>query len=164
MRLYMVRHAQPLTGDDASPLSPGGQRQADQLAALFPQFALAPKRVAILTTKFRRARQTAERIGQGLGLEPDRVVGLPDTALPPGDNFLRQFLVQHVREHAAEGWDAILLVGHGPYFRILFDWFLGPGTRGPEPRARLHRLPGGKRRDSGRLAAPLGDGPAADDV
>src|SRR5262245_55299034 len=103
MQLYLMRHAQPLTGDDASLLSPGGERQADQLATVFTQFALPPGRIAVLTTKFPRARQTAERICRGLGLEPDRVISLPDMALPPGDNFLRQFLVHHIRKQAGEG-------------------------------------------------------------
>lgn len=133
MRLYLLRHAQPLTGDEASPLSPGGERQAAQLAALFSQFSLPPERIALLTTKRPRARQTAERICQELGLEPDRAVSLPDVALPPGDNFLRQFLVHHVQKQVAEGRDEALLVGHGPYFRLLFDWFLGPGQEVPSP-------------------------------
>ena len=67
MPLYLMRHAQRLTGGDASILPPGGKLQANQLAALFPQFALRPEWVAILRTKFPRARQTAEGICRGLG-------------------------------------------------------------------------------------------------
>jgi phosphohistidine phosphatase SixA len=133
MRLYLMRHAQPLTLDDTSLLSPGGERQADQLAAMLSQFSLPPGRIAILTTKPSRLRQTAERICQGLGLERDRVVGLPDMALPPEDNFIRQFLVHHIRKQAAEGRDVVLLVGHAPDFPLLFDWFLGPGHQAPSP-------------------------------
>jgi len=133
MRLYLMRHAQPQTLDDTSALSPGGERQADQLASLFVHLSLPPEQIAILCTKFPRASQTAERIGQGLGLESDRVVVLPDVSLPPDENFLRTFLVHHIRKQVTDGRDVVLLVGHAPYFPLLFTWFLGSGQAAPSP-------------------------------
>jgi phosphohistidine phosphatase SixA len=127
-----MRHAQPQTLDDTSGLSVGGERQADQLASLFVHLSLPPERIAILCTKFPRARQTAERIGQGLDLELGQVIVLPDVS-SPGESFLRQFLVYHIRNQATEGRDVVLLVGHAPYFPLLFTWFLGPGQAAPSP-------------------------------
>lgn len=134
MRLYLMRHAQPNTSDEDSVLSPGGERQADQLAALLLQLSLPPERLTILTTRYARTRQTAERICQGLGMEPDQVVILPDNTLPPGNEFLRKFLLYHIRKQVDEGRDIILLVGHAPYFQLLYDWFLsGPDQLAPSP-------------------------------
>ena len=134
MQFYLMRHAQPNTSDEDSGLSPGGERQADQIAALLLKFSLPPERIAILTTKYARTRQTAERICQGLSLKPDRVVILPDNNLLPRDEFLRAFLLHHIQKHVDEGRDIILLVGHAPYFRLLFNWFLsGPDQQSPSP-------------------------------
>lgn len=129
MQLYLMRHAQPLTQEETSGLSPGGERQAEELAALLLQLSLPPERFAILTTRFPRTRQTAELICQGLGLKPDRVVSLPEITLPPGDEFLRRFLLHHIQRQVDEGRDVLLLVGHHPYFRLLFNWFLSAPDR-----------------------------------
>lgn len=72
MHLHVVRHAKAEPdspdGDAGRPLRPRGRRQAEALGTFFAGEDPAP--TVVLSSPYRRARETAERVWAALGLEP----------------------------------------------------------------------------------------------
>jgi phosphohistidine phosphatase len=104
MRVYLVRHAEAEPGtpdDEQRALTPAGKEQARQLADRLAADGVEPD--AILTSPLRRARQTAEALGDRLGVRPEA-----DDRLRPGATAAR------VREVVDGRGDAIVVVGHQP--------------------------------------------------
>lgn len=111
MRVYIVRHgkAQPdsATGlDEDRELKGRGRRQADWLARRLSTDDDAP--TLILSSRFARARQTAEPIADACGCELEFV---PDLECGHGPDDVIS-LVESAVDAARH--DAIALVGHNP--------------------------------------------------
>ena len=120
IEIYLLRHADAgdparWEGDDAErPLSGKGLRQAGRLAAMLRGLGWRPD--AILTSPKRRAAETAEIIGQALGLAP-RVDGRLGTGF--GAAELAELLA---RDSAGR---RLLLVGHDPDLSDLASVLVG---------------------------------------
>ena len=120
MDIWLLRHAsaeeRSATGRDADrELTPDGLRRAERvgrgLAALEPGIEI------VLTSPFRRARQTAEAAARALGLE-ERLS--PTRALEPQsdpDDILEEL--------SASGNGCVLLVGHEPHLGELLGRLVG---------------------------------------
>jgi phosphohistidine phosphatase SixA len=111
--VVLVRHAEKAdapAGDVA--LSPTGQARAEELA-----IALAEARLdTIITTQFRRTRDTAAPLSRGLNLIPLVVQAGPDTA-------------SHARAVAAAvraGGSSVLVVGHSNTVPAIITALGGP--------------------------------------
>ncbi len=82
-RLYLVRHGQPEPAGDDPGLTAAGRAQAEAVAAL-----LAPKGpLPILTSPFRRARETAAPLARIWGLSPQTDPRIGELPLPPDSPF-----------------------------------------------------------------------------
>lgn len=111
MKLFFLRHgpAEPKddwAGDDEErPLSATGELLVAEVAATLARQHVAPD--VILTSPYRRARQTAQIVAERLGMS-DRVK--VDPRLMPGFG-LRQLgrILNDYPDH-----ESLLLVGHGP--------------------------------------------------
>jgi broad specificity phosphatase PhoE len=124
MRLYLMRHGQPSTLAENSLLSPVGEQQIRQIAALFSQLGLDLEKVAVLTTPFPRTQQGGELIGQGLGISKDHVIKIPKP-LSSNEPFCRAHLLHHIRKPLEENRDTVIFVGHAHYFPLLIPYFTG---------------------------------------
>ncbi len=79
-RLYLVRHAKSLASDDADPgLSDTGRAQAEALAATLASKGPLP----ILTSPYRRARDTAAPLARLWGVAPHTEPRVGELPLPP---------------------------------------------------------------------------------
>jgi broad specificity phosphatase PhoE len=98
--IYLVRHAEPLQGaGDDPPLSPDGKKRAAELGEKLKTAGLG----ALITSTFRRTKETAEPAGRRYGL-------------PPHEIGFEKGLDAHIQEVAAAGTGGygggILVVGH----------------------------------------------------
>ena len=107
MDLWLLRHA---TAEDAAPsgrdadrkLTPEGAARASAVAGGLVK--MAPGIEAILSSPYRRAKETAEPAGEAL-----RVATTETRALEPGHSP-----AEVLKELAAASWETVLLVGHEP--------------------------------------------------
>jgi len=124
MRLYLMRHAQPLTLNENSLLSSIGEDQVNQVVVLLSQLCLDLEQVTVLTTKSPRAQQTGEIISHGLAISSDHVTQIPNV-IGSGDAFHLAYLLYHIRKQTEKGRDEVIFVGHAPYFPLLIKHFTG---------------------------------------
>lgn len=105
VRVYLCRHAhaEPGSPDELRTLTMEGRARATAMGEELR--AARPRPTILLTSPVRRARETAERIGDGLGLEP-----LIDTRLAPGATLTSL----QAAVLAADGHGAVVAVGHQP--------------------------------------------------
>lgn len=117
MRLYLFRHAPAIdrddwTGDDAErPLTADGERVANKMLKNLRTLIKADE---ILTSPWRRARQTAEIAAERLSLplrEADWLAGGTTDA-------------EDICEHLTDSAD-VLLIGHEPDFGQLIGYLTG---------------------------------------
>jgi phosphohistidine phosphatase len=103
MRLVLVRHAEAAPGepDEDRSLTPRGREQSRELAARLAREGVHPD--ALLTSPLRRARETAELLGEALGVVPE-----PDGRLAPGATG------GGVRAAVAGRGETVVVVGHQP--------------------------------------------------
>jgi phosphohistidine phosphatase len=103
MRLIIVRHAEAGPGepDEQRALTPHGHDQARALGARLADDGVRAD--AILTSPLRRARETAERLGEALGVAAE-----PNRRLAPGAT------VEDVREAISGRGETVVVVGHQP--------------------------------------------------
>jgi phosphohistidine phosphatase SixA len=117
--LYLLRHAhagdpEGWTGDDdLRPLSEKGRRQARRLAEALAGWAEAPD--LLITSPRLRARETAEPIGEALGVE---VVEDPRLASPFDADGAAGIVAAHRAERPC-------LVGHDPDLSSVLGELLG---------------------------------------
>ena len=118
MKLYILRHGiavergTPGFKTDAErPLTPKGKRQLRQIAAAMKNLKVHFD--LVLSSPFRRARQTAEMVAQWLGLK--QRLAFSDELMPDGDP---KALIQQLNE-LKPAPENILLVGHEPYLSQL---------------------------------------------
>ena len=122
MDIWLLRHAVAeevsSTGRDADrALTADGLRRAEKVARGLA--ALEPTIDLVLTSPYRRARQTAEPVARALGLERS----LRETrALEPGRD--PREILDEVRAEEAEG---VLLVGHEPHLGALLGILAAEG-------------------------------------
>ena len=114
MEIWLLRHAAAderasSGGDEDRALTPEGARQAKAVAQGLA--ALEPKIDLILTSPYRRARETAEAVARTLGLEEKL---RESRALEPGRDPSGI-----LEELETEEGAAVLLVGHQPYLGAL---------------------------------------------
>lgn len=124
-QLYVLRHGlavahgTPEYEDDERPLTPKGRKRMKEQIRGFKALDVMPDR--LLSSPLPRARETAEIVAKGLGIE-DRLE-----------------LVNELRPHASSAsirrWldvlpgDSVMIVGHNPAFSELMSVLpLGPGT------------------------------------
>ena len=114
MEIWLLRHAMAEetseSGRDADRrLTPDGEKRARAVAAALA--SLEPAIALVLTSPYRRARQTADPAARELGLERR----LRETrALEPGRD--PQEVLEEIREEEVSG---VLLVGHEPHLGAL---------------------------------------------
>lgn len=122
MDIWLLRHAVAedvsSTGTDADrALTPEGLRRAERVARGLA--ALEPSIELVLSSPYRRARQTAEPAAQALGLGRS----LRETrALEPGRD--PREILEEVRAEEAAG---VLLVGHEPHLGVLLGILVAEG-------------------------------------
>lgn len=123
MKLYLMRHAEPIPGDreDASRgLTPEGQRQAREMGA-FLQRQIGTVQI-IITSPFTRAAETAQIVGKVLGcghIEATRLLR-PET-VSTADMYGEISRIAQQAEH-------VLVVGHHPSLNDLITWLCGAQT------------------------------------
>ena len=137
MKVYLVRHAEAVAGDEAGSdhdrwLSARGREQARVLARLLREQGVAPD--AVLASPLPRAVQTAELVADGVGY-----VGVIEVlpALAPG---------AHPRVAADEltsRGDAVVVVGHEPTISALGAFLLGRPSFPPFRTAQACAVEGG---------------------
>ncbi|MGZ8694817.1 MAG: SixA phosphatase family protein [Gaiellaceae bacterium] len=103
MLLLLVRHAEAAPGkpDELRVLTEQGERQAQELGAELAARDVRP--AVILTSPLRRARQTADSLGETLGAAVEIDERLAPGATPDG-----------VREAVEGRGDTVVTVGHQP--------------------------------------------------
>jgi phosphohistidine phosphatase len=122
MDIWLLRHAiaeeVSASGRDADrALTPDGLRRAERVARGLA--ALEPSIDLVLTSPYRRARQTAEPAARALGLARS----LRETrALEPGRD--PREVLDEVRAEETVG---VLLVGHEPYLGVLLGILVAEG-------------------------------------
>lgn len=122
VELYLLRHAHagdPMGWngpDERRPLSPRGEKQTDRLAGFLAGIGFAPD--AIITSPKLRAAQTAEIVGQRLGIAvavDERLAGDLDAAV-----------LEAILRDAGDPVRPVL-VGHDPDFSDLLSVLSGAG-------------------------------------
>jgi|Deesub1362A_J573_1020465.scaffolds.fasta_scaffold00071_43 phosphohistidine phosphatase len=101
MRLYLVRHAEAEVSEPKA-LTAQGREAAQRMAARLRAMGIRPQ--AIYHSGKLRARQTAEIVGQALGLSPQEAQGLAPLDDPAE-------WAQRLRSQEAD----VMLVGHIPH-------------------------------------------------
>lgn len=125
MRIFFVRHGlaearETWQEDDFSrPLTKQGKKQMEASAKRLADLGLRPG--VIITSPLTRARQTAEIVAEGLGLD-DKLIA--DDRLSPGFNSER--LASIFEDYP--GMDSIMLVGHEPDFSETISGLIGGGS------------------------------------
>ncbi len=129
MVLYIIRHGKaepsaPTGRDRDRVLRPKGHRQSDHLGRTLDS---APQRPSlIITSTYRRAHETAERINGALGVE-----FISDTRLCVDEPV--SLVIDLICEHAGRG--SMCLVGHNPQLEYLCAALAG-GPTAPPVRVR----------------------------
>lgn len=123
--VWILRHAKAedraASGRDADrALTPEGRRRAGAVGRGLA--ALAPSIEAVLTSPYRRARETAEAAAGALGIEEV----IESRSLEPSRKPS-----EAASELAAKGWRSVLVVGHQPHLGSLVG-FLALGDAGQE--------------------------------
>ena len=118
MRLYLVRHAQAVSGepDDLRPLTPAGRAAARALGARLAAEGAHPD--TVLSSPLLRARETAAELCRAFGCDPEA-----DERLAPGATG------EGVRDAVAGRGDQVVVVGHQPDCSRIAAELSG----GPEP-------------------------------
>jgi phosphohistidine phosphatase len=111
--VWILRHARAedraASGRDADrALTPDGKRRAEAVGRVLA--ALSPSIEAILTSPYRRARETAEAAARALGIEEV----IESRALEPSRNPS-----EAASELASNSWGSVLVVGHQPHLGSL---------------------------------------------
>jgi len=130
MDIWLLRHAvaeeRSATGRDADrELTADGLKRAERVAKGLA--ALEPGIAAVLSSPYRRARQTAEPAARALGLEISQTRSLEPHRDP--DEVLEEL------ETHSEG--GVLLVGHEPHLSALLARLLGAGVALPLKKASV---------------------------
>ena len=121
-RLYLVRHGQPEPAGDDPGLADAGRAQAEALAAL-----LAPRGpLPILTSPFRRARETADPLARLWGVAPQTDPRVSEIPMPPDASMPRAEWLQQVRKSRWPELDESLHRWRSGVLQALFD--LGSDT------------------------------------
>lgn len=123
MDLFFLRHGAAFEreawngSDDARPLTAEGVTGIEREAKALANLKVRPTR--ILTSPLIRARQTAEIIAEGLGLD----AAAEESLLAPGftTEALRRILAAQPRA------DSLLFVGHEPDFSLVVEHLIGGG-------------------------------------
>ena len=127
MNFFILRHglaAEPtpakLAKDSDRPLTPKGERKLRKIARAMQALDLSFD--CILSSPYRRARQTAEIVAECLGLS--RFVDFSDILAPAGNP--RKLLEQVQQRDPVP--DNVLIVGHEPYLSELISLLLSGDT------------------------------------
>jgi phosphohistidine phosphatase len=107
--LYLLRHGDAGDprphDDDARELTDKGRRRLRTAAGLWKRLRVSPE--LVITSPLPRARQTAELLVEGLGMEPDVTV---DDRLRPGADW--SDMAAAMAEHGPA--EQVAVVGHDP--------------------------------------------------
>jgi phosphohistidine phosphatase len=109
MRLYFLRHAEALDGEDdaARPLSPHGRKQGQAIAEFLSGAGVQFDRA--LSSPLVRAHQTAEIVLRAMGLASKLKLQIADALLNETSDGQWNRWLQSLREQKH-----VLLVGHAP--------------------------------------------------
>lgn len=123
MNLYLLRHGIATDPDvpgfakDADrPLTSEGRRKLRQIADAMEALGLSFE--LILSSPYRRARQTAEIVSEAL--EGGKKLELSDTLTPGGSPRKLIELLNHLQPSP----ESVLLVGHEPVMSSLISWLV----------------------------------------
>lgn len=124
-QLYVLRHGiavahgTPGYEEDERPLTPKGRKRLKEQIRGFKALGVSPDR--ILSSPLPRARETAELVADGLGIE-DRLELVQQLRPAASSASIRRWL------DVLPG-DSVMIVGHDPAFSELISVLpLGPGT------------------------------------
>ena len=141
MRLYLLRHGIAerrisglLRGDADRRLTPEGSRKMKRIAEVLTSRGIAFDR--ILTSPYRRARQSARIVAETLDFKRDIIV---TRHLEPGgslDDLVRELAENHAKRRR------VLLVGHEPSLSTLISLLVSgqPGAKIVMKKGGLCRL------------------------
>ncbi len=120
--LLIIRHAksswdEPVQGDHERPLNPRGRQAAPEMGRRLAARGLIPER--LVSSDARRARETAERMAQAMGLDDEHVILEPRLYAAEADDCL-QIIRELPDEHAR-----LAIVGHNPTLHELADYLVG---------------------------------------
>lgn len=117
MKIYLLRHADAegaRTTDAARELTGLGFEQAKAAGRFCLRSGITP--ALILTSPYRRARQTAECVGEALGIEPQNAAFLT-SGMEPETGLAELQAYQQLSE--------VMIVGHQPDLSLLAAALLG---------------------------------------
>lgn len=126
MDLYLMRHAKPdgFSGDTS--LGDEGKKQAKVLADLLDKLSMPRERVIIISSKFKRARGTAEIICEKLGVPLADIKTFPAPIDEiPNANFRERLLNRLKQIRMENARDIAIIVGHSDYLPEVTTWLTG---------------------------------------
>jgi phosphohistidine phosphatase len=141
VNLFILRHGpaeepggKSYTGDASRPLTPDGRRKTRRVAKALADLGLSFD--VIISSPYRRARQTAEIVAEKLGLSTKLEVS--DSLKPGGD---LKALIRSLAQ-SKSGLKSVLLVGHEPSLSGLISLLVGgdPGMAVVLKKAGLAKL------------------------
>ena len=123
-RLYIVRHAQPVDGDQMDPtreITPTGKKQAKMMGRWLEK--QVPKHDLLLQSNMQRSQQTAKHIGKKLDLDPITVPSLDPDGKP--EDVLADI------ERLGAGKKSVVVVSHSPLVQHLVAHMTGMANSSP---------------------------------
>lgn len=121
--LYIVRHAKsswdfPGLADHERPLMEKGKKRTRKIIEYLRQKEVRPD--LIISSSALRARETAQYIASGLGIEKDEIKIESGLYHTDADSIFNQF------EDLSESYQSVMLVGHNPALTNFVNIFLSP--------------------------------------
>ena len=124
MKLYIVRHAQPVDGDQMDPtreITPTGKKQAKMMGRWLKK--QVPAHNLLLQSNMKRSQQTAKHIGKKLDLEPVTTSALDPDAKP--EDALAEI------QRLGAGKKSVVVVSHSPLVQHLVAHMTGMPNSSP---------------------------------
>lgn len=121
--LYIVRHAKsswdfPGLADHERPLMEKGKKRTRKIIEYLREKQVVPD--LIVSSSALRARETANYIASGLGIEKDEIKIDSGLYHADADSIFNQF------EDLSESYQSVMLVGHNPALTNFVNIFLSP--------------------------------------
>jgi phosphohistidine phosphatase len=123
-KIYIVRHAQPVDGEQMDPtreITPTGKKQAKMMGRWLKK--QIPKHDLLLQSNMQRSQQTAKHIGKKLDLTPVTTSALDPDAKP--EDALAEI------QRLGEGKKSVVIVSHSPLVQHLVAHMTGMASSSP---------------------------------
>lgn len=121
-----MRHAKPDGLSDDTPLSDEGKKQAEVLAELINKLSLPREHMTIISSKYRRSRETAEIICEKISIPLDDIETFPAPIDEIPNANLQERLLKRLKQIKMEkDLDIVIVVGHSNYIPEVTTWLTG---------------------------------------